>query len=96
LAAPPVTIFSGDINKNTRENEVRILIVDDEPELVRKLQNILEKLGYTIDTAFDGEEAVERIYTDHYDLILLDIMLPKKTALVSCLSYEMNKKIPLC
>jgi len=71
---------------------VRILIVDDEPELVRKLQNILEKLGYTIDTAFDGEEAVERIYTDHYDLILLDIMLPKKNGFGVLLELRNEQK----
>ncbi len=71
---------------------MRILIVDDEPELVRKLQNILEKLGYTIDTAFDGEEAVERIYTDHYDLILLDIMLPKKNGFGVLLELRNEQK----
>jgi DNA-binding response OmpR family regulator len=57
---------------------MRILIVDDEPELVEQIRQVLAKQQYTVDTAFDGEEAMDRIYVDPYDLILLDIMLPKK------------------
>ncbi len=57
---------------------MRILIVDDEPELVEQIRQALAQQRYTVDTAFDGEEAMNRIYVDPYDLILLDIMLPKK------------------
>lgn len=55
---------------------MRILIIDDELEILSKLQLILEKEQYTIDTAIDGEKALERIWGDPYDLILLDVMLP--------------------
>ncbi len=57
---------------------MRILIVDDEPNLVEEIQQTLEKQQYTVDTAFDGKEAMNRMYVAPYDLILLDIMLPKK------------------
>lgn len=57
---------------------MRILIVDDEPELVEQIRQALAKQKYTVDSALDGEEALERIFVDPYDLILLDIMLPKK------------------
>ncbi len=56
---------------------MRLLVVDDEPALLSQLRNILESLNYTVDVAIDGESALERLYDDMYDLILLDIMLPK-------------------
>ncbi|MBU0960445.1 MAG: response regulator transcription factor [Proteobacteria bacterium] len=55
---------------------MRILVVDDEPVLLVQLQDILESLHYTVDVVTDGEAALERLFDDMYDLILLDIMLP--------------------
>lgn len=55
---------------------MRILIIDDEPEIVSKLKNILEKERYTISSAADGKEALDRIWGDPFDVILLDVMLP--------------------
>ncbi len=55
---------------------MRILIIDDEQEILEKLKLILEGEHYTIDIAADGQQALERIWADEYDLILLDIMLP--------------------
>lgn len=55
---------------------MRILIVDDEPELLKQIQLVLSRQQYTVDTAKDGDEALERIFVEPYDLILLDIMLP--------------------
>ena len=57
---------------------MRILIIDDEQELVAQIQQVLMAQQYTVDTALDGVEALDRIYVDPYDLILLDIMLPGK------------------
>jgi len=56
---------------------MRILIVDDAVELVEQLRGALEEQHYLVDTAFDGESALNRILVDPYDLVLLDIMLPK-------------------
>lgn len=71
---------------------MRILIVDDEPELVEQIREALAKQQYTVDTALDGEEAMDRIYVDPYDLILLDIMLPKKDGFGVLLEMRNDKK----
>ncbi|MDD2463602.1 MAG: response regulator transcription factor [Desulfobulbus sp.] len=57
---------------------MRILIVDDEPELCEQIAQTLKKQQYAVDTAGDGSTALEKIFTDPYDLIVLDIMLPEK------------------
>ena len=71
---------------------MRILIVDDEPELAEQIRQTLIKQKYTVDTALDGEEAMDRIYVDPYDLILLDIMLPKKDGFGVLLELRNEKK----
>lgn len=55
---------------------MRILIIDDEPDILEKLSQVLQQERYTISTAADGEEALDKIWGDPYDLILLDVMLP--------------------
>lgn len=54
----------------------KILIVEDEPNIVVPLQFIMEENGYEISVAFTGEEAVQKLSEEKPDLILLDIMLP--------------------
>jgi DNA-binding response OmpR family regulator len=55
----------------------RILIVEDEPDIVLSLQEDLRRQGYETEVATDGEKAVQRGATGKWDLILLDVMLPK-------------------
>ncbi|MCG6930743.1 MAG: response regulator transcription factor [Desulfofustis sp.] len=55
---------------------MNILIIDDEPELLEKLSTVLTREQYTVDTASDGNQALDKIWNDQYDLIVLDIMLP--------------------
>lgn len=57
---------------------MRILIVDDEPELCAQIASSLRRQQYTVDTAGDGAAALEKICVEPYDLIVLDIMLPEK------------------
>ncbi|HHO49226.1 MAG TPA: response regulator transcription factor [Desulfobacteraceae bacterium] len=57
---------------------MRILFVDDEPELREQISNTLTGQKYTVDTSRDGAEALERIFTEPYDLIILDVMLPRQ------------------
>ena len=53
-----------------------ILAVDDEPSIVRLVTATLEKRGYTVIPAYDGEEALAKLKNHHIDLVLLDIMMP--------------------
>ena len=57
---------------------MRILIIDDEPQLLDQIKGMLIRQQYAVDTADDGEKALERIFTEPYDLVILDVMLPKK------------------
>ncbi|HIX77858.1 MAG TPA: response regulator transcription factor [Candidatus Fusicatenibacter merdavium] len=56
---------------------IRILIVEDEAPISNLMNLSLKKAGYFCDCAYDGEEAAEKIGNGKYDLILLDVMLPK-------------------
>jgi two-component system alkaline phosphatase synthesis response regulator PhoP len=63
----------------------RILVVDDDKQIVRLVQSYLEKAGYAVLTAFDGEDAMRVIRRERPDLIVLDLMLPKHDG------YEITK-----
>lgn len=56
---------------------VRILVVDDETNTRKFLKTVLESDSYDVETAENGEEALEKMATTHIDLIVLDIMMPK-------------------
>ncbi len=56
-------------------SEINILVVDDEEDVVEVVSHFLEREGYSVHRAYDGEEALEKV-TSEIDLILLDIMLP--------------------
>lgn len=63
------------------ETKMRILIVDDEPDIRDQLGRMLSGQKYSIDTAKDGEEALDKIFDHAFDLIILDIMLPERDGL---------------
>jgi two-component system, OmpR family, alkaline phosphatase synthesis response regulator PhoP len=65
-------------------NTKKILVVDDEPHLVRSLTFILAKEGYELSMAADGEDALKKIAENKPDLIFLDIMMPKKNGYEVC------------
>ena len=60
---------------------MRILIVEDDVQLAQQLSRTLEEQRYTVNTARDGEEALDLIFDQPCDLIILDIMLPKRDGL---------------
>ena len=62
----------------------RILVVDDEPSIVRPLTFILKKKGYEVLTASNGEEGLHVARTEKPDLIFLDVMMPKKNGYEVC------------
>jgi len=62
----------------------KVLVVDDEKAIHSYLQKKLEKLGYTVYTAQDGEEALRLIYSHPPDIILLDVKLPRLSGIEVC------------
>src|SRR3984885_9977980 len=61
----------------TQADPMRILIVEDEPDLLRSLAQALQEEGYAVDTAADGETGLYNAQTYDYDAVVLDVMLPK-------------------
>ena len=73
----------------------KILIVDDEPLIVKGLKYSLEQDGYETDSAEDGEEAVNKFFAGQYDLILLDVMLPKIDVIEVCQRIREKSNVPI-
>ena len=71
----------------------RILIVDDEPNIVVPLQFLMEQKGYQVRIAENGEAAIEAIETFKPDLVLLDIMLPGINGFEVCQTIRDNKDL---
>ncbi len=62
----------------------KILIVDDEPNIVISLEFLMKKEGFTVAVAGDGEEALAKAASFEPDLVLLDVMMPKKSGFEVC------------
>lgn len=62
----------------------KILIVDDEPNIVMSLEFLLKKEGFVTETANDGDVALEKVRVFMPDLVLLDVMMPKKSGFEVC------------
>jgi len=73
----------------------RILLVDDEPILIKGLKFTLEQDGYEILTAADGEEALRVFSENSVDLVLLDVMLPKMDGVVVCQRIRETSNVPI-
>ncbi len=75
---------------------MRILIVEDNQKLAAYIKKALEQESYAVDIIFDGEMGEKRALFGDYDLIILDIMLPKKDGIAICRSLrERNVNIPI-
>lgn len=73
----------------------KILIVDDEPEIVRVLGGYLEQAGYNVITAFSGPEAVRRARQENPALIILDLMLPGMDGIDVCRTLRKTSDVPI-
>ncbi|NTV72379.1 MAG: response regulator [Azonexaceae bacterium] len=62
----------------------KILIVDDEPNIVISLEFLMKKEGFSVAVASDGDEALTKVASFAPDLILLDVMMPKKSGFEVC------------
>ena len=73
----------------------RILLVDDEPLILKPLKYQLEMEGYETELAMDGEEALEKFFAQSFDFVLLDVMLPKLDGLTVCQRIRERSSVPI-
>ena len=73
----------------------RVLIVDDEKLIVKGIRFSLEQDDMQVDCAYDGEEALAYAKSNPYDIILLDIMLPKLTGFEVCQQIREFSNVPI-
>ncbi len=73
----------------------RVLVVDDEKHIVKGIRFSLEQDGMEVDCAYDGEEALEKVRQNQYDIIILDIMLPKLTGFEVCQQIREFSDVPI-
>jgi len=64
--------------------KLRLLLVEDEPAILQGLADVFVYHGYEIDTAADGEVALQKFLKHRYDLVVLDVMLPLRDGFSVC------------
>ena len=74
---------------------MRVLVVDDEKLLVKGIKFNLEMDGLEVETAYDGEEAVEKVHSGGIDLVIMDLMMPKKNGLDACMEIRSFSRVPI-
>ena len=74
---------------------MKILVVDDERVLVKGIKFNLESEGYQVETAYDGEAAVELARGGAFDLIILDLMMPRIDGLQACMRIREFSNVPV-
>ena len=73
----------------------KILLVDDEPLILKGLKYSLEQDGYLTDSAMDGEAALAKVFSDNYDMVLLDVMLPGVDGIEVCQRVRERSNVPI-
>lgn len=73
----------------------KVLIVDDEKLIVKGIRFSLEQDGMEVDCAYDGEEALQKLKEHEYDIVLLDVMLPKLTGFEVCQQVREFSSVPI-
>ena len=73
----------------------KILVVDDEKVLVKGIKFNLENEGYQVEVGYDGEQAVELARSGGFDLIILDLMMPKIDGLQACMRIREFSNVPV-
>ena len=73
----------------------KVLVVDDEKLIVKGLRFSLEQDGMEVDCAYDGEEALEKVHRQEYDIVLLDLMLPKMNGFSVCEAIRKESQVPI-
>ena len=74
---------------------IKILLVEDDKNIQRLLTLELRHKGYLVDSAYDGEQGMELFTKNYYDVILLDLMLPKKSGKELCQEFRKLNNTPI-
>lgn len=74
---------------------MKVLIVDDELLLIKGLKYSLEQDNYDVDSALDGNEALNKVASENYDIIILDLILPEMDGLEVCQKIRENSNVPI-
>jgi len=76
---------------------IRILAVDDEPDVLGLVETKLQKAGFQVSTASNGQEAIDRTLLEKPDVIIMDVMMPKLDGLTACtrIKKEMGEDSPI-
>lgn len=73
----------------------RMLIVDDEPDIIQLIRRYAEREGYFVSSADDGAQAVETCRNNNFDIIIMDIMMPDMDGFTACKKIREFKDIPV-
>jgi DNA-binding response OmpR family regulator len=92
---PEVHASGGRLDRPRPAGRRTILLVDDEPTLRETLAEALEGEGWSVVTAGDGAEALERFRSDRPDLVLLDLMLPELSGIEVCRILRAESDVPI-
>jgi DNA-binding response OmpR family regulator len=71
----------------------KVLIADDEPNIVISLEYLMKRAGYQVSIARDGQEALDTIRREHPRLVLLDVMMPRKSGFDVCQELRADEQI---
>ncbi len=71
----------------------RVLLIDDEPSIIKIVGKRLEREGYTVLVALDGQDGLTKAQTEHPDLIILDLMLPKRSGFEICSTLKQDPQL---
>ncbi len=82
-------------SRTIRAPMTTILVVDDEPKITRLVRDYLESAGFAVTTAVDGQEAVMRARTEHPDLVILDLGLPRLDGLDVTRRLRQDGDVPI-
>ena len=73
----------------------KVLVVDDEKVIVKGIRFALEQDGMQVEAAYNGEKAIELVHENEYDVVLLDLMLPKKSGMEVCREIREFSDVPI-
>lgn len=79
----------------TAQREIRVLVVEDEEPLRELLHVSLQKSGYTVTTSRDGRDALRLFDEQHFDLVLVDVMVPELDGFTLCVELRQRSDVPV-